>query len=68
MQHNEGIPGAETKAAFAQRVYAAMGTILAADCARQVIVTHGFTVTFVLASWIGMPPLAAGVTGSRRHW
>lgn len=55
MGHDEGVPGAETKLAFAQRVYAAMDAILESCCEHRVIVTHGYAVTFVLASWIRMP-------------
>ncbi|MFI2234631.1 histidine phosphatase family protein [Nocardia testacea] len=60
MAHDEGIPGAETRAVFARRVYAAVHTVLGSRCANQVIVTHGGTLTFVLAAWIGMPLEAAG--------
>ncbi|GAA0460614.1 histidine phosphatase family protein [Streptomyces stramineus] len=55
MGHHEGVRGAETRAACAERVYAAMGGILRSPCAHQVIVTHGFALTFVVASWIKMP-------------
>ncbi|MET8798057.1 histidine phosphatase family protein [Nocardia sp. NPDC004568] len=60
MAHDEGIPGAETRAAFARRVYAAVNAVPDSRCANQVIVTHGGTLTFVLAAWIGMPLEAAG--------
>ncbi|MGW0332525.1 histidine phosphatase family protein [Streptomyces sp. NPDC003011] len=55
MGHDEGVPGAETKAALARRVYAAMDEILRRPCEHQIVVTHGFALTFVVASWIGMP-------------
>lgn len=55
MNHDEGVAGAETRGAFAERVYAAMETILASECEHQVVVTHGFVVTFLIASWIRMP-------------
>lgn len=55
LRHDEGIAGAETKWQLAQRVYAAMSTIVDYPCANQVIVTHGGAMTFVLAAWIGMP-------------
>ena len=55
MHHDEGITGAETRWAFAIRLYAAMDRILESGCEHQVIVTHGFAATFVLASWIKMP-------------
>ena len=59
MAHDEGVAGAETKLAFAGRVYAAMEDIFPRGPEHQVIVTHGFAVTFVLASWIKMPIDAA---------
>jgi 2,3-bisphosphoglycerate-dependent phosphoglycerate mutase len=65
MQHDEGVPGAETKASFAQRVYAAMDAILASCCEHQVIVTHGGTVTFIVASWIRMPIESLGYVNFR---
>ncbi|WP_020667536.1 histidine phosphatase family protein [Amycolatopsis nigrescens] len=65
MRHDEGIPGAETRAALAQRVYAAMDAILESPCAHQIIVTHGFALTFVLASWIRMPLESADYVGFR---
>lgn len=60
MTHDEGIPGAETKADFAARIYAAMDTISSSSAEHQVIVTHGFALTFVVAAWIGMPPSSLG--------
>ena len=60
MHHDEGIEGAETKAAFARRVYEAMDAIVAADCEYQIVVTHGFALTFVVAAWIKMPIEAVG--------
>ncbi|RKN43784.1 histidine phosphatase family protein [Streptomyces hoynatensis] len=55
MAHDEGVPGAETKAAWARRVYAAMTDILRRPCAHQIVVTHGGSLTLVVAAWIGMP-------------
>ncbi|MFJ9078707.1 histidine phosphatase family protein [Streptomyces sp. NPDC102278] len=55
MGHDEGIEGAETRAAFAGRIYEAMDGILRHPYEHQVIVTHGFALTFVVAAWIGMP-------------
>ncbi|MFE6156299.1 histidine phosphatase family protein [Streptomyces sp. NPDC057889] len=55
MDHDEGVEGSETKAAWAQRVYAAMDEILQSSCAHQILVTHGGSLTFVVASWIKMP-------------
>ncbi|MFP8959767.1 histidine phosphatase family protein [Streptomyces nanhaiensis] len=55
MGHHEGVRGAETRAQCARRVYAAMDEILRRPREHQVIVTHGFALTFVVAFWIGMP-------------
>jgi 2,3-bisphosphoglycerate-dependent phosphoglycerate mutase len=55
MNHDEGIAGAETRAAFAQRIYAALDDILLSPCDHQVIVTHGFAAAFLVAAWIKMP-------------
>lgn len=55
VDHDEGVPGAETKGAQARRVYAAMEEILARPCERQIVVTHGGSLTFVVAMWIEMP-------------
>jgi len=50
-----GIESAETRRQTGTRIYRAMDAILAdpADC--QILVTHGFALTFVIARWIGMP-------------
>jgi probable phosphoglycerate mutase len=56
VDHDEGLEGAETKAQWAQRVYAAMDEILQRPCAHQIIVTHGGSLT----SWIKMPVESAG--------
>ncbi|MEU5896650.1 MULTISPECIES: histidine phosphatase family protein [unclassified Streptomyces] len=65
MDHDEGVEGAETKAEWAQRVYAVMDEILRRPCERQIVVTHGGSLTFVLASWIKMPIESAGYASFR---
>ena len=65
MGHEEGVAGAETRAAFATRVYAAVEEILARTCPRQVVVTHGFALTFVVACWIRMPLPSVGFVSFR---
>ncbi|MEV4347042.1 histidine phosphatase family protein [Actinoplanes sp. NPDC049596] len=60
LKHDEGIEGAETKASLAERVYAAMDDILREPADHQVIVTHGFALTFVVAAWIKMPLESVG--------
>lgn len=60
LDHDIGIPGAETRRQFATRIYRAMERILASPCPYQVVVTHGFALTFVIAAWIGMPLEVSG--------
>lgn len=60
MDHDEGIAGAETRRDIAERVYRAMDRILASPCPYQIVVTHGGTLTFVVAAWIRMPLDAVG--------
>lgn len=55
LDHDEGIAGGETRATWAQRVYTAMDRVAADPSPAKVVVTHGGSVTFVVAHWIGMP-------------
>ncbi|AZM51489.1 histidine phosphatase family protein [Streptomyces sp. WAC 01529] len=55
MGHHEGITGSETRGECARRVYEAMDELLRRPCAHQIVVTHGFALTFVVAAWIKMP-------------
>lgn len=54
MDHRGGGDG-ETRREIAERVYRAVNAIVARPCETQIIVTHGFALTFVIAAWIGMP-------------
>lgn len=65
MDHDEGVAGAETKLEGARRLYAALDRILARPCRHQIIVTHGGSLTFLVASWIRMPIEAAGYASFR---
>ena len=65
MRHDEGLPGAEAKASFAQRIYAVMDAILESSCDHQIIVTHDFAVTFALAWWIRMQIESLGYVNFR---
>jgi probable phosphoglycerate mutase len=60
LDHDEGLAGAESRRALATRIYRAMDRILASQCPHQVMVTHGFALTFVVAAWIAMPLDATG--------
>ncbi len=55
MDHHEGIEGSETKRMFAERVYEAMTAVEANPATHQVVVTHGFAVSFAIAAWIRVP-------------
>lgn len=55
MHHDEGVEGAETKHEFAVRVYAAVERILQSPVQHQVVVTHGFALTFVVAAFARLP-------------
>ncbi|MGN6333399.1 MAG: histidine phosphatase family protein [Motilibacteraceae bacterium] len=55
MHHDEGVEGAETKHDFAVRVYAAVDQILQSPAQHQVVVTHGFALTFVVAAFTQLP-------------
>ncbi|MFG2616532.1 histidine phosphatase family protein [Streptomyces sp. NPDC048507] len=65
MEHREGIEGAETKADFARRVYAVMDELLDRPREHQIVVTHGYALTFVVAAWIGMPAESLGYVNFR---
>jgi probable phosphoglycerate mutase len=65
MEHDEGVAGAETKKVLALRIYAAMDDILRSACEHQIVVTHGYALTFVVASWIKMPIESLGFASFR---
>jgi len=67
LDHRDGIEGAETKREFLTRIYRAMGQIVESPCATQVVVTHGFALTFVVAAWIRMPLESAGWVNFRSN-
>lgn len=60
MDHRGGIDDGETRREIAERVYRAIDRITSRPCENQIIVTHGFALTFVVAAWIGMPIEAVG--------
>ncbi|KUJ65562.1 phosphoglycerate kinase [Streptomyces albus subsp. albus] len=65
MDHDEGVEGAETKAEWVRRIYAAMDEVLQRPSEHQIVVTHGGSLTFVVASWIKMPIESAGYASFR---
>lgn len=60
LDHFCGIDGAETRREVASRVYPCVDAIVDRPCATQIIVTHGFTLTMVIAAWMKIPIDAAG--------
>ena len=60
LDHGSGIDGAETRRQLATRVRDAVGRILADDLEHQVVVTHGFALTFVVMAWAKVPVDSTG--------
>lgn len=60
MDHRGGVEDTETRREIAARVYRCVDSIVERACETQIIVTHGFALTFVIAAWIKMPIDAAG--------
>lgn len=60
LDHHCGIEGAETRRDVANRVFPRVNAIVDRPCATQIIVTHGFTLTLVIAAWLKIPIDAAG--------
>ncbi|MGE6783488.1 histidine phosphatase family protein [Ensifer adhaerens] len=60
LDHACGIEGAETRRDVALRVFPFVEAIVARPCPTQVIVTHGFTLTLVIAAWMKVPVEATG--------
>ena len=55
-----GLIKGETRREVAARLYPALEEIAAREFETQIIVTHGFALTFIVAAWIGMPIEAVG--------
>jgi probable phosphoglycerate mutase len=60
LDHDCGIAGAETRRDVARRVLPFMDEIVARPCDRQIVVTHGFTLSMVVAAWTKIPIDAVG--------
>jgi probable phosphoglycerate mutase len=59
LDHRDGLEGAESMREFLTRLYRGMDDILESPCPTQIIVTHGFAMTGLIAAWIKMPLEAA---------
>lgn len=53
--HSVSGPGVETRAVWAHRVYDAMTDIYNSPAETTIIMTHGGSLTYVVASWLGIP-------------
>jgi len=60
LDHRGNIEGAESRRDVANRVYPFMDALLGRDCETQIIVTHGFTLSLVIAAWMKVPIDACG--------
>lgn len=65
LRHNEGIAGAETRMDLAERAYRAMDRITARAAGNQIIVSHGGTITLLIAAWLGIPIESSGLAHFR---
>lgn len=55
LDHFPGTEGTETRRQWATRAYRAMETVVNSEARDFVVVTHGGTLSYLIAAWIGMP-------------
>lgn len=60
LDHDCGIADAETRRDVAKRVFPFIDEVTRGNCEKQIIVTHGFTLSMVVAAWMKIPIDAAG--------
>lgn len=60
MNHRPSADGTETRREWASRVYQAMDSIINRGTSQTIIVTHGGSITYLIAAWIGLPLEHAG--------
>ncbi len=60
LEHDGGLPGAESVGQWDRRVYAGMDIVLQGAVAQTIVVTHGGTASLLIAHWIGMPVTSLG--------
>lgn len=60
LDHRGNIEEAESRRDVAHRVYPFMEAMLKRECQTQIIVTHGFTFSLVIAAWMQIPVGACG--------
>ncbi len=47
--------GAESRRSFAERIYRVMDEIYSTDFSSNIVISHGFALTFIISWWIGLP-------------
>lgn len=60
LDYRGNIEGAESRRDVAARVYPCIDALLDRECETQIIVTHGFTLSLVIAAWMKVPIDACG--------
>lgn len=60
LDHQGNIEGAESRRDIAGRVFPYVEGLLERQCSTQIVVTHGFTLTFVIAAWMKVPVESCG--------
>ncbi len=60
LDYKGNMEGAESRRDVADRVYPFMDALTGRDCETQIIVTHGFTLSLVIAAWMNVPIDACG--------
>jgi 2,3-bisphosphoglycerate-dependent phosphoglycerate mutase len=55
LDHDEGIPGAETKREWVERVSAAVAELDRDPVEHRIVVTHGGSASWVIAAWMRLP-------------
>ena len=65
LDHDEGIEGAETKLEWVTRVYRTMERIRTSVGEHQVVVTHGGSLSWVVAAWLSLPVAACAYASFR---
>lgn len=60
MRHRDGVEGSESRLEFGGRAYAALGRIIDRGYSEAIVVSHGGTVNYLIAAWIGLPLESAG--------
>ncbi len=60
LDHDCGVESAETRRDVARRVFPFIDEIVARPAGVQILVTHGFTLSLVIAAWMRIPVDASG--------